>query len=296
MKLEEGQYYKFKPLKTITLPDASESMVLHGPDGKKYLLPLSPYPHFNLKDKTEIKCKVDKINCTGKVFLEPEHPVYREGEYYSFIIDSLQPGGKMNKDDSILFTVFDAYGNPVTGNIEILGTTVKPGQEVKMRIERISKGRIHFSKPAARESANELAEGESYEFKVKTIITGDEGDEYYVVTDIFNNIHQLPVRYYNHYGFMPGTSFRGRIIRYSPGSPKTIEPENPWYSSGDIVETTVENAEYDETLENYIVELCDNKGFLYIVRMNKKPERQILKCSVLKIRKGRPVLVPLDEE
>ena len=296
MRLEEGRYYKFKTVKTITLPDTSESMVLHGPDGKKYLLALSPYSHYNLKAKTEVTCKVDKINCTGKVFLEPEHPVYKEGEYYSFIIDSLHHSGENHKNDITLFTVNDVFGNPVVGNAEILGKSIKTGEKVSIKVERISKGKIHFSKPSLREYADELTEGESYDFTVKTKIKGDEGDEFYVVTDKLNNEHHLPVRYYSHYGFKTGTGFRGRVIRYSAGSPKTIEPENPWYTPGDVVETTVENTEYDETGNCFVVELCDNKGFLYTVRMNKKPDMQVLKCTVLKIRKGRPVLIPLDEE
>jgi len=296
MRLEEGRYYKFKTVKTVTLPDTSESLVLHGPDGKKYLLALSPYTHYDLKDKTEVRCKVDKINCTGRVFLEPEHPIYKEGEYYPFIIDSVQPSWEGHQNDVILFTVFDEFGNAVVGNAEILGSSIKTGEEVSIKVERISKGRIHFSKPSARESADKLTEGESYDFTVKKIIKGDEGDEFYVVTDKLNNEHYLPVRYYSHYGFKAGTGFRGRIIRYSAGSPKTIEPENPWYTPGDVVETTVENIEYDETGNCFAVELCDNKGFLYTVRINKRPDTQMLKCTVLKIRKGRPVLIPLDEE
>jgi len=296
MRLEEGRYYKFKTIRTITLPDTSESMVLHGPDGKKYLLALYPYLHYNLKDKTEIICKVDKINCTGKVFLEPEHPIYKEGEYYSFIIDSLQHSEESHQSGITLFTVYDGFGNPVVGNAEILGPSIKAGEKTEIKVERISKGRIHFSGPSVRESADELTEGESYDFTVKTIIKGDEGDEFYVVNDKLNKVHHLPVRYYSHYGFKTGTCFRGRIVRYSAGSPKTIEPENPWYAPGDVVETTVENIEYDETGNCFVAELCDNKGFLYTVRMNNKPDKQIFKCKVLKIRKGRPVLIPLDEE
>jgi hypothetical protein len=296
MKLEEGRYYTFKTVKTITLPDSSENIVLLGPDAKKYLLPLSYYANYSLKEKQEITCKVDKINCSGKVFLEPTHPFYKENEYYSFFIDSVNHSDESQLGKSITFTVLDVFGDHVTGNVDTLDETYKEGSEVKIKIERISKGRIHFSKLSSREPVNDLTEGQIYDFTVKATVKGEEGDEFYIVSDKFNKEHQLPVRYYSHYGFKTGTIFRGRIIRYSSGSQKTIEPENPWYAPGDVVEVTVENIEYNEAENNFIAEVYDNKGFLYLVRMPEKPVNQSLRCSVLKIRKGRPVLIPLDEQ
>jgi hypothetical protein len=150
MKIEEGRYYKFKAIKTILLPDTSESLILHGPDGKRYLLALSPYVHYNLKNKAEVVCKVDRINCTGKVFLEPEHPIYKEGEYYPFIIDSMHHNEENNRDDMVVFTVYDAFGNKVNGNAELLESSVSAGEVVKLKVARISKGRIHFSRHLTR--------------------------------------------------------------------------------------------------------------------------------------------------
>ena len=80
MKLLEEQYYRFKVVKTVILPDRSENMILLGPDGRKYMLPLAYYLDYDLRDKTEITCRVDKINCRGKVFLEPENPWYAPGD------------------------------------------------------------------------------------------------------------------------------------------------------------------------------------------------------------------------
>ncbi len=295
MKLEEGRHYTFHALKTIKLPDSSDNLILTGPDNKKYLLPLIYYKDYNLTDKKEIVCKVDKINCSGKVFLEPIHPSYIEGDTFSFIVESINHNGNINRPESYLFSVIDIFGNIISVPTGLLDLTTIIGSEVKLKVERISKGKIHFSQPEARERTDDLAEGGIYDFIVAAIEHGPDSEDFYVVKDINNKEHRLPVRYYNHYGFKEGDSFRGKILRYSPGGPKTIEPENPWYSPGDVVEVTVGNCTTDETGEQFFVDVFDNKGFEYMIKMSQKPVNQILKCTVLKIRKGRPVLIPSDE-
>lgn len=143
MKLLEEQYYRFKVLKTVTLPDTSENMILQGPDGRKYMLPLAYYKDYDLKSKAEITCRVDKINCRGKVFLEPE---------------------------------------------------------------------------------------------------------------------------------------------------------NPWYSPGDNIDATVNKIEFDENENIFIVEVSIINGLILPVKMNRRPTENVIRCSVLKIRKGMPVLIPSGEE
>ena len=86
MRLEEGRSYSFTKVKSIVLPGGEVNLILEGPDGKKYLLPVERYGEYNLRTKPELICKVDKINCSGKVFLEPEHPYYRVGERYDFLV------------------------------------------------------------------------------------------------------------------------------------------------------------------------------------------------------------------
>lgn len=296
MKLEEGRYYNFVPLRTITLPDSNENLILTGPDGKKYLLPLSFYNEYKLTERSEIVCKVDKINCSGKVFLEPQHPYYKEGEYYPFIFIELVIPEKSSQPGSNTFLVRDSYGNTITAPQNLLKCIPQKGTELQLKVERISKGRLHFSPPARKDEVEELVEGELYEFFVKSTLTDSEGEEYFVVTDINKKEHRLPVKYYGHYGFKKGEKFRGRIVRYSSGSPKSIEPDNPWYKPGDTVEVTVGSYAPDETGINYIADVFDSKGFNYSVKCTEVPNKPVLKCTVLKIRKGRPVLIPLEDK
>lgn len=296
MKLEEGRYYKFVTLRKIILPDSNENLILTGPDNKKYLLPLAYYQEYKLTERDEIVCKVDKINCSGKVFLEPQHPYYKEGEYYPFVFMELISSGKDDQQGSISFLAKDNYGNKITAPCNLLNSIPEKGALIQLKVERISKGRLHFSPHGKKDEVEELIEGELYEFLVKSTMTDSDGEEYYLATDINNKEHRLPVKYYIHYGFKEGEKFRGKIVRYSAGSPKSIEPENPWYKPGDIVEVTVGSLVQDETGINYVADVFDNKGFNYSVKCTKVPDKPVLKCTVLKIRKGRPVLIPLEDK
>ncbi len=295
MRLEEGQSYRFLPLKTIVLPDMHENLILSGPDRRKYLLPLSYYQGYGLADKNEIICKVDKINCTGRVFLEPEHPVYREGLSYTFLVEEkLHEYGEGG--EKITVRVKDALANIINVPLRLLNSVPEPGTVITLKVERISKGKIHFSLPLPKDQMDDLNEGEWYDFVIESVETDNEGDKYFVVKDTNKKDHRLPVRYYRHYGFSPGDSFRGRIIRYSAGSHKSIEPENPWYNPGDIVEVTVESFIKDESDTGWIAYVNDDNGFSYSVKFAGKPLNDRVQCSVLKIRKGRPVLIPLEEK
>ncbi len=75
MKLEEGKTYMFNAVKSVELPGGEANLMLIGPDGRKYLLPLTYYKGYDLVSPGPVKCKIDKINCSGKVFLEPANPL-----------------------------------------------------------------------------------------------------------------------------------------------------------------------------------------------------------------------------
>jgi len=53
--------------------------------GNKYLLPSNNYNEYNLKKNQKIKCRIDRINCNGKVFIEPECSIYKVGDMDTFM-------------------------------------------------------------------------------------------------------------------------------------------------------------------------------------------------------------------
>ena len=50
------------------------------------LMTLKFYKHYGIEPGNKINCRIDKINCTGKIFLEPEHPNLINGNRYDFMI------------------------------------------------------------------------------------------------------------------------------------------------------------------------------------------------------------------
>ncbi|MGQ9846317.1 MAG: hypothetical protein ACUVQP_02285 [Bacteroidales bacterium] len=86
---EEGKMYRFFVDKILTLPD-SDYFLLIDEWNKKHLLPQKYYTDYSIKIGTYINCYVNKINCNGKIFLEPEHPIYKIGDIDNFIVTRLE--------------------------------------------------------------------------------------------------------------------------------------------------------------------------------------------------------------
>jgi len=295
MKLEEGKTYTFDALKTIELPGGSLNLMLGGPDGRKYLLPLEYYQGYDLNAPGSVRCRVDKINCSGKVFLEPLHPLYLEGESYDFIVDGISEYSNEKGQKREQVTIKDLMGNHAVAPLELLSYRPEAGEKVLLRIDRISKGKLRFRHKTDTPELVSLEEGKSYEFKITGIVAGPEDDKYYSAVDINGDDHLLAVRYYSHYGFEPGIVFRGKVVRYSSGSRKSIEPENPWFHPGDVMPVTVVSCSSLETGEGFLAEVFDTNGFCHTLVLDKYPEVNNLKCKVVKIRKGRPVLERVEE-
>ncbi|GAB4447739.1 MAG: hypothetical protein Fur0028_02690 [Bacteroidales bacterium] len=87
--LKEGKMYSFLVEKLLTLPDANYFVLIDDWD-RKYLLPQKYYSDYNIEIGKHIRCYVNKINCNGKIFLEPEHPIYKIGDEDVFEIYKIE--------------------------------------------------------------------------------------------------------------------------------------------------------------------------------------------------------------
>ena len=84
-KFQEGEIHPFKVVGFTEIPGTEESFfILQNSFGGKHLLKAISYTHYDLQIDTTINCKIDKINCSGKIYLEPENPIYKEGKIYDF--------------------------------------------------------------------------------------------------------------------------------------------------------------------------------------------------------------------
>jgi hypothetical protein len=136
--LVEGKYYHFKVLKTVNLPEEGDHYMLRHKSGRRLLLPAEPYNNYCIGVNSTIECKVDKINCTGKVFLEPRHPVYIEDKIYDFTVHQ-NSVKDINLNETI--TVHDVFNNEVQVNWPSNKSKLPEiGTNIKLRVDRLTNG------------------------------------------------------------------------------------------------------------------------------------------------------------
>jgi hypothetical protein len=134
--LTEGGNFPFRVHNRVQLQDNAWYYVLQDINGLKHFMPAVYYEAYGFKPGDEIVCKIDRINCTGRIFLEPKHPVYNEGIIYTF--DVL--GFYENNTEQIL-NVKDWTGNVI--EVKVGGTLklVKSVNRVQCLVKSIKKGK-----------------------------------------------------------------------------------------------------------------------------------------------------------
>lgn len=136
--LSIGEWYPFRILNLIQLQDEAFYYVLQDVNGLKHFLPSELYQAYGFKVGDVINCKIDAINCTGRIFLEPQNPVYTEGKTYWF---ELIHSSENEKFSSIL--VLDLMGNRIqvpVCNINIHDLLEQ--KKISCRVQNIRKGML----------------------------------------------------------------------------------------------------------------------------------------------------------
>ena len=86
IRFSEGDWFPFKVHNFVQLQDGAWYYIMLDVNGSKHFMSAIGYESYNIRPGDEIICKIDKINCTGRIYLEPRHPHYNEGESYLFDI------------------------------------------------------------------------------------------------------------------------------------------------------------------------------------------------------------------
>lgn len=82
--IEINNTYEFELIDEIDFFSSEKYYILTDPFRRKHLLNSKLYKKYNYNIGSKINCHVDKINCQGRVYIEPEHPIYKVGNYYDF--------------------------------------------------------------------------------------------------------------------------------------------------------------------------------------------------------------------
>jgi hypothetical protein len=134
LKIRKGREYKFLVEKELTLPDGTNYFLLKGPDTRKYLISVRHYSHYGIVSGNVIKCRIDKVNCKGEIFLEPESPFYRPGS-----VSKMKVTGFTRSINNSSFTISLKDKHGFTHYIET--AELPDGKEVRCKVIMIKKGK-----------------------------------------------------------------------------------------------------------------------------------------------------------
>jgi len=294
MRLEEGKRYDFLVEKTLRLGN-NNYYLLKGPGNGKYLLRKEYYEHYNIQPDDYINCRVDKINCRGEVYLEPENPYYAEGENYDFRVAGRDV--RLNDSGEIIPVVLvkDKFSNELVVPMSCVGAyDVNKHKYINLRIWRINKGMILFEDPEPSKHGEDKEEGAIYEFLIHDKMKGINGRDYFIVSDQSKSHYVIPADKYSHYGLNVGGSFRGRFIKYHDSGQYKVEPQNPYYKPGKKYKFNMISVNDKPDGPGKILVVEDSYGLKHeVIVPDNYPLKKILVFRVEKIRKGLPLLIPV---
>jgi hypothetical protein len=291
IKLQEGKDYTFIMVR-ITDLDGVSYFVLEGPDGRRYLLNMERYKGYGIESGKEIICRVDKINCKGELFLEPQHPVYREGESYPFLTEAYESRIDKHGNNQRVVRFSDALGNRPVLQLSWFGDKQPaPGDMVNLTVERILKGRILFEGMEEERHSPHEEDLNLYDFIVMDIAPGMDEKDYFLVSGEDSVQYTVRADYYRHYGLKPGVRFKGRFVRYKEGEEVRVEPDNPWFKPGNMYTFMVKEKVFLDSSSQIITLLTDQYGFSHSIDEDTGAEvGGKINLKVERIRKGWPLL------
>ena len=302
-ELQEDQSYLFNVLKNVTLPGGNEHhFVLAGPNDKRYLLRSSYYSHYPIRVGSSIPCRVDKINCSGQVFLEPAHPYYSEGQRYDFLLlritEDLDIWGKTIHTAWVRDLHWLEWPCPIKSPHHF-----EPGlSHLSCRVERIRKGQLILSLPSILGFQVKLRKGQIYDFKVHE---RKEYIQYYVLEGPNGSYHKIPQRFYQHFNYEIGTDISGKVLDIEHDGSYKIEPLNPYYRINQVYMFKFLR------METRATGLGEKSGIIWVLDHFGQPNKmkahewqlaitdyhpEMLPCRVMKFKKGRLLLENLADE
>ena len=77
-----GESYPFVYVKKVVLDETF--YILEDYEGERFLLPEYYYKNYGLKMGEPVQCRILRIDCSGKVSIEPEHAYYKPDHVYEF--------------------------------------------------------------------------------------------------------------------------------------------------------------------------------------------------------------------
>ncbi|MBW6499524.1 MAG: hypothetical protein K0B09_14135 [Bacteroidales bacterium] len=294
--LTEGQSYPFRLLGKMELGRGEEFFVLRDPLGYKMLMPAGYYQSYGFAEGQEIICRVDKINCNGRMFLEPQNPWYKEGELYEFEVLSHGHRENIAGNHEWYYVVKDRGGRPWRVKRPVSDGAGDIPESVTCRIERIKKGQLYLQLEGAAPEHRLLKNGETYAFTIaEEKVNPDDGFAYYILEESSGKRFLLRKKYYVNYRLKKGQPIKCRVDGTMGDGYPFLEPFHPHYQTGEVYDFPVDRLEeyiFSDGTRQKVMVLKDKLGEEIKVRVDEEaairwaPFRK-LSCRVQKIRKSR---------
>ena len=134
--LSEGDWFPFIIHNLVKLQDDEWYYVLVDVNGLKHFMLAKYYEMYGFKPGDEISCKIDKVNCTGRIYLEPKHPYYIEGETYDFEVINTS-----DQNDKLVMKVKGIFENSIEVDVlNLKKMEIKKEKQVRCIVKGIKKG------------------------------------------------------------------------------------------------------------------------------------------------------------
>lgn len=293
--LIEHEWYPFKIHKEVDIPDDGEYYVLTDLHGYKHLLRKEYYLHYHFEIGSTIQCRIDKINCSGKIYLEPEHPLYKEGKVYDFEVVEFKEITNLlgNKENTLI--IKDLYDNLLTISAD---EAQIENNCVSCVVDQIKKGQLFVTPINATKALKGLKEGDWFNSKIVKRFTDEENNDFFLLKDKNDHSFYLPTRYYENYHLQIGDQIYCKVVKIRSQWDYVIEPKSPHYSEGTVYDFVVKDK---KTQHNYMEE----KVYLLVVQDVFEIETNVevnhktyvltsigdsIRCKVNKIKKSKLLL------
>lgn len=244
-RLQEGGIYDFKVIRFVQMPpDDEENILVEDEFGFRFLLKKKHYPDTDFVPGETITCRVDKVGCNGKIYLEPENAYYKLGQYYDFdfagftnITNSQGVIEKMvilkdNRSNEIIMKFYEEY-------------CLINDNKVRCRVERIKKSKLMLSFPGFYDNVSDLQPGSVHKLKIEEITNLIYAEEFYRLTDELGNAQYMRKKYYDDYGFKVGMEITCEVVEKPNLYFNYLEPLHPHYKKGETYEFDLLSIETD---------------------------------------------------
>ncbi len=304
-RLTEGKIYPFRIMKTVSLGPDDDWFVLKDPNGYKILLPEKYYKSYGFETGMLINCRVDKVNCNGKVFLEPLHPVYKEGDTYTLDVVGKDHQKDILNENIHYLIVRDTFHNEWNVPVNSLKQWKNPPARITCLVKKIKKGRLYLSISGEIPAKPLLKIGQYYKLSIVSEISDkSNSNHYFILKDHLDINHLLNKKHYINYGLKTGDIVRCYIAGVSDEGSMILEPVHPCYEPDKSYHFPVDRLEemvFSDGFKQKVLVLLDCYGSELKMHVDdalftQLEHKRIIQARVNRIYKGKPEIAITEEQ